>query len=86
MTATDIPVHQHFNAHELFLQADRLEPCVLVIFGAAGDLTRRKLIPALYNLVHEKVVDQHVAIIGYSRSPKSDDQYRRTLFDSLTTY
>jgi glucose-6-phosphate 1-dehydrogenase len=36
--------------------------------------------------VHEKVVDQHVAIIGYSRSPKSDDQYRRTLFDSLTTY
>ncbi|MBT3092631.1 MAG: glucose-6-phosphate dehydrogenase [Candidatus Thiodiazotropha endolucinida] len=86
MTSTDVPVHQRFNAHELFLQADRLEPCVLVIFGAAGDLTRRKLIPALYNLVHEQALDEHFAVIGYSRRPQSDEQYRAILFDGLKNY
>jgi glucose-6-phosphate 1-dehydrogenase len=86
MTFTEIPVHQSFNAHEPFLQADRLEPCVLVIFGAAGDLTRRKLAPALYNLVREQALDGGFAVIGYSRRPQTDDQYRSVLFDALQAY
>jgi glucose-6-phosphate 1-dehydrogenase len=86
MTATDMPVHQSYNAHELFLQADRLEPCVLVIFGAAGDLTRRKLLPALYNLVREQALGEHFAVIGYSRRPQNDDQYRAVLYEALQTY
>jgi glucose-6-phosphate 1-dehydrogenase len=86
MTFTDMPVHQSYNAHELFLQADRLEPCVLVIFGAAGDLTRRKLAPALYNLVLERVLDSGFAVIGYSRRPQTDDQYRGVLFEALQAY
>lgn len=84
---SDFPSHKGLTAtSELFLQADRLEPCVLVIFGAAGDLTRRKLIPALYNLVREKALDERFAVIGYSRSAKSDDDYRALLFDSLKRY
>ncbi|MCG7971070.1 MAG: glucose-6-phosphate dehydrogenase [Candidatus Thiodiazotropha taylori] len=80
---SDFPAHQGLNASELFLQADRLEPCLLVIFGAAGDLTRRKLIPALYNLVREKALDERFAVIGYSRSTKSDDDYRQLLFQAV---
>ncbi|MCU7848554.1 MAG: glucose-6-phosphate dehydrogenase [Candidatus Thiodiazotropha sp. (ex Lucinoma kastoroae)] len=84
--ATDFPALQRFAASELFLQADKLESCILVIFGAAGDLTRRKLLPALYNLVREQALDERFAVIGYSRSPKSNDHYRQVLHDSLEAY
>ena len=40
------------------------DPCVMVIFGAAGDLTRRKLIPALYNLAKADLLSREFAIVG----------------------
>ncbi|MCU7905796.1 MAG: glucose-6-phosphate dehydrogenase [Candidatus Thiodiazotropha sp. (ex Epidulcina cf. delphinae)] len=83
---TDFPVHHRFASGELFLQADRLQPCVLVIFGAAGDLTRRKLLPALYNLVRERALDERFAVIGYSRAVQSDQAYRQVLHDSVASY
>ncbi len=43
---------------------DPASPCVMVIFGAAGDLTKRKLIPALYNLAKEKLLAPEFAIVG----------------------
>ncbi len=86
MTITGFSAHRRIHASELFLQADRLEPCVLVIFGAAGDLTKRKLIPALYNLVREEALGEHFAVIGYSRSPQTDAQYREMLFTGLNSY
>ncbi len=55
------------------------EPCVMVIFGGSGDLTRRKLVPALYNLSRERSVPAGFAILGLSRSPMSDEQYRDRL-------
>ncbi len=51
----------------------------LVIFGASGDLTRRKLIPALVRLEAEGGLDDSVCIVGVSRSAKSDSQYREEL-------
>ena len=41
-----------------------VEPCVMVIFGASGDLTKRKLIPALYNLAHAGLLPANFAIVG----------------------
>jgi glucose-6-phosphate 1-dehydrogenase len=55
------------------------EPCVMVIFGGSGDLTRRKLIPALYNLSRQRLVPGGFAVIGLARSPLSDDEYRKRL-------
>jgi len=49
---------------------------LLVIFGASGDLTARKLIPALYNLYKEKQLSKHFAILGVSRSFLTDDEFR----------
>jgi len=55
------------------------DPCAMVIFGAAGDLTRRKLIPALYNLAKTQVLSREFAIVGVARSPMSDDDFRKKM-------
>jgi glucose-6-phosphate 1-dehydrogenase len=55
------------------------EPCTLVIFGATGDLTHRKLIPALYNLAAEGALPPAINIIGFARREKSSDEFRSEL-------
>jgi len=52
------------------------DPCVMVIFGASGDLTRRKLIPALYNLAYDGLLPPGFSIVGYARRPMTDDEFR----------
>src|SRR5215208_5865145 len=52
------------------------EPCTVVIFGASGDLTQRKLVPALYNLRHDGLLPEACALVGFARRAKSDDQFR----------
>lgn len=53
------------------------DPCIMVIFGFSGDLTRRKLIPALYNLASQQLLAPDFAIIGLGRSPMSDEDARK---------
>ncbi|ARV63034.1 glucose-6-phosphate dehydrogenase [Nostocales cyanobacterium HT-58-2] len=53
------------------------DPCVMVIFGATGDLTKRKLIPALYNMAYAHLLPKEFAVIGIARSPLSDDDFRQ---------
>jgi glucose-6-phosphate 1-dehydrogenase len=53
------------------------DPCVVVIFGASGDLTRRKLIPALVNLQRGKFLPNNVAIVGVARRAMTDQQFRQ---------
>src|SRR5438876_5426373 len=55
------------------------QPCTIVIFGATGDLTHRKLIPALYNLAADGHLPPAVTIVGFARREKSDDQFRNEL-------
>jgi glucose-6-phosphate 1-dehydrogenase len=55
--------------------------CLIVIFGASGDLTKRKLIPALYYLWESGQAPQHFAIVGISRTKFADDDYRDQLHD-----
>jgi len=58
-------------------------PCQLVIFGAAGDLTRRKLLPAIYNLVQAELAPSNFAVVGFARNPMTDDQFRAELRSSV---
>jgi len=51
-------------------------PCAMVIFGATGDLTRRKLVPALYNLAHAGLLPERFAALGLARRPWSHDAFR----------
>ena len=55
------------------------EPCVMVIFGGSGDLTRRKLIPALYDLYRKRVIPAGFGVFSLSRSAVGDSQYRGIL-------
>lgn len=57
----------------------KAEPCSIVIFGASGDLTARKLIPALYHLFSEKQLPNPVRIIGFARREKSSEAWRTEL-------
>ena len=52
------------------------QPCTLVIFGASGDLTRRKLLPAVYNLLLDGLLPSNYAVLGLGRKPMSDDEFR----------
>lgn len=58
----------------------------MVIFGGTGDLTHRKLVPALYNLAHDEYLPSSFFVVGTGRSKLSDDEYRKALFDSLKQF
>jgi len=62
------------------------QACTVVIFGATGDLTMRKLIPALYNLAADGELPPTVAIVGFARRPKTDDQFRQEQKESTTKF
>ena len=61
-------------------------PCVLVIFGAAGDLTKRKLIPSLYNLKQSNLLPDDFAVIGVARAVMNQEEFRRRLSDDMTHF
>ena len=60
-------------------QAMHIEPVTIIIFGASGDLARRKLIPALYDLFLDKWLPEQFVVVGVSRTEMSDDQFREHL-------
>src|SRR5215210_5332237 len=61
-------------------------PCVMVIFGAAGDLTKRKLLPALYNLAKQKFLPEEFALVGFARDKISEEEFRQRMEDSVKEF
>ena len=61
-------------------------PCVTVIFGATGDLTRRKLLPALFRLSQQRLLPTEFAILGSARQAMSDDEFRAFLKQAVTEF
>src|SRR5262249_40350092 len=55
------------------------EPCIITIFGASGDLTARKLFPALYSLAFRRLLPEHFAVVGSARSEMSGDEFREAM-------
>jgi len=64
----------------------RVPPCAIVIFGANGDLTKRKLLPALYRLAYERRIPQNFAMVGNSRTPMSDQDFRQKMKESVQKF
>ncbi len=62
------------------------DPCVMVIFGFSGDLTRRKLIPALYNLASQGLLSREFAIVGLGRSAMSTDDARKKMTEDFKQF
>jgi len=64
----------------------RADPCILVIFGATGDLTARKLVPALYNMACDGQLPAHFACVGFARRDKDDEIFRNEMFDAVNQF
>jgi len=62
------------------------DPCIMVIFGAAGDLTRRKLIPALYNLARVNLLSREFAIVGIAHTRMTTDEFRERMANGLREF
>ncbi len=63
-----------------------IDPCIVVIFGATGDLTARKLFPALYNLAREGQLPSQFACVGFARRDKTHDQFRAEMREAVEKY
>ena len=63
-----------------------VENCCIVIFGASGDLTARKLVPALYNLYKVGRLGKHFSVLGVARTRLSDDEFRQKMHEALIKF
>jgi len=75
------PTEQATAAYQRGHAQALLEPCVLVIFGASGDLTQRKLVPALFELDKQGRLPEKLCVVGVSRTAMSDDQFRERMLE-----
>jgi glucose-6-phosphate 1-dehydrogenase len=64
----------------------RPEPCAMVIFGASGDLTKRKLFPALYSLAYRQLLPENFAVVGVSRSEETDEAFRDRMREAVQEF
>ncbi|MGH9578611.1 MAG: glucose-6-phosphate dehydrogenase, partial [Terriglobales bacterium] len=67
-------------------QARQADPCAIVIFGAGGDLTKRLVVPALYNLSRTKVLPEKFAVIGVDLAEGTAESWRDHLYDMLKSF
>jgi len=78
------------QCRDQFVSADsegkRGDPCAIVIFGASGDLTKRKLIPALYNLAVDGLLAENFSIIGVARRPWSEEEFRDKMREAIEEF
>lgn len=63
-----------------------VEPCIVVIFGATGDLTGRKLAPALYNLARDGQLPGHFGCVGFARREKTNDEFREEVHQDINEF
>src|ERR1700731_2627321 len=64
----------------------RVPECAMVIFGANGDLTKRKLLPALYQLASDRRLPDSFVIVGNSRTPMTDDAFRAKMCEAVKEF
>src|SRR5574340_896802 len=63
-----------------------VEACTLVIFGGSGDLARRRLIPALYNLLLDGLLPANFAVLGLGRKAMTDEEFRATVREGVLAH
>ena len=59
---------------------------IIVIFGASGDLTSRKLMPAIFSLMAQKLMPEKYAIFGAGRTKLTNDEFRKKMSEAIVTY
>lgn len=78
--------HSSLVFGETPLDQKTVSPCILVIFGATGDLTARKLVPALYQLCLSGMLPANFACVGFARRPKTHEVFRQEMNDAIAKF
>jgi glucose-6-phosphate 1-dehydrogenase len=90
MTETAQPPRTEESHENPLLEGLRLartpEPCALVIFGASGDLTRRKIMPALYALAYRRLLPEKFGVVGVARTEETDDAFRERMKEAVQEF
>jgi glucose-6-phosphate 1-dehydrogenase len=88
MATTDVKLGETPDHNPLIEGLERLpvHPTTLVIFGATGDLARRKLLPAIYNLAHEGALPERFNLIGSSRSEMEHDEFAEQAAEAIKQF
>jgi glucose-6-phosphate 1-dehydrogenase len=82
----DVRVEERTKSSTVQQRAQKAPPCTLVIFGAGGDLTKRLLMPAIYNLSKAKLLSEKFAIIAVDRTPKPVEAFRDYLAEGIRSF
>src|ERR1700739_5013201 len=82
----DAAVNERTRNPAVQQRASKAPPCTLVIFGAGGDLTKRLLMPAIYNLSKAKLLSEKFAIIAVDRTPKPVEDFRDYLAEGIRSF
>src|SRR6202000_479861 len=82
----DVPVQDAMKGSAAQQRASKAPPCTLVIFGAGGDLTKRLLMPALYNLAVDGLLDDSMKIIGVNHGERETHAWRDELHQALQQF
>lgn len=85
-TTPQLPVLESFQEEDHKKIDNQAAPCTIVIFGATGDLTARKLLPAIYNLAHEGNLPEHTAVIGFARGGHTDETFRKQMGEAINQF
>jgi glucose-6-phosphate 1-dehydrogenase len=85
MSPANTLISKVYTKDELCLMEQVPDPCGIVIFGASGDLTHRKLLPSLFQLAQDKVLPKTCYIVGVGRTQMSDNEFRKTVQKALPT-
>src|SRR5437588_10004254 len=72
--------------HSIWQEGQQPEPCVVVIFGATGDLTQRKLLPTLAHLAHDHPLPEGFSVVAFARRPLTNEQWRNMALESIDKY
>lgn len=78
------PFHNPLEENQI--EGKTADPCIMVIFGATGDLTARKLLPALYNLARDGELPAHFACVGFARREKGDELFRQEMAEAINRF
>src|SRR4051794_26343373 len=85
MAVTEDPQQQNPLLEGLQLRRTP-DPCVLVIFGASGDLTMRKLLPAIYSLAYRRLLPERFAVLGVARSDETTELFRERMQEAVQKF
>jgi len=79
----EVVASKYIQTCDIPVERFKVEPFIMVIFGGTGNLSKMKLLPALFHLYQENELDQGFSVLGHARSPMGDEQYRNRIKEAI---